>query len=82
MEITSCCIQEVFFCIWSEQGKILVEDSSNDAQIAISPPMLTWLESTIVELLYSPVNKFFNTKVILELEPFDFLSSIRSWAGI
>ena len=59
MEIESCKIIDLFYCIWFENGLFQVEDVDANKILPLSNFELSWLQEVFSELSQKPENQFF-----------------------
>lgn len=55
MEINSCRIDSMFFCIWAVNECFMLEDVNRKMPLPLHPTQLLWFENHMVELVQIPV---------------------------
>lgn len=58
MEVESCKIDHLFYCIWYENGTFLVEDMEAKKILPISNSQLVWFQEAISQLSQKPENEY------------------------
>lgn len=59
MEINSCCIENIYYCIWFEKDWYFIEEMCNNVLLPLHLSHLVWFEKSFVELLQDPIQAYF-----------------------
>ena len=76
MEVFSCKINQSHYCIWKENESCIIEDVEANKTPSLTNDQLRWTQNAIVELLNSPVERFFQmlAGIVTESNWYEFTS--------